>query len=112
MGYSVVNNSSSAVVGSISMESSSFGVFDAPNSGSFPVFSGESASGSISVLSDGGGNPNATIQVFLIKGDAMVDASVEGSLISTSKVGSGISTIQIPEILDSGEDVVLEFYDI
>jgi hypothetical protein len=112
MGYSIANESSTAVIGSISMESSSFGVFNAPDSGSFPLSNGEQADGTFTELSDGGGSPYATLQVFFIKGDAKAETYVGGELYSTTKHGSGISTIQVPEILDTETTIYIEFSDI
>lgn len=106
------SNESSAVIADISTQSSAFGTFNAPSTGSYPILNGDTIQGDNSALSDEFGSPYATLQVFILEGDAQADTIIDGELYSTTKLGSGISTIQIPEISNTGTTIFIEFSNI
>lgn len=112
MGYVINNNSSTAVVTGISTESSTYGSFLPPDNGSFPLFSGDSVDGGYTVLQNLKGSPYATILLFLTSGAAKIEANIEDQLYSDFKYSSGIASIQIPEQLDNGIDVIINVEDL
>lgn len=112
MGYIINNNSSTAVVTGISTESSTYGSFYSPSSGSFPAFSGDQVTGSNTILQNLKGSPYATILVFLQQGDAQISVSLDGVPYSSLNYSSGIASIQIPEQLDNGVDIQLDIDNI
>jgi hypothetical protein len=109
MAYTFANEAAGAVITSISMESSTYGTFDAPSSGSYPIAAGEQVEGTKSTLTSTVGNPIAKLQINLSQGAVQADTYIDGGLHSTTFHGSGISYIDIPTDLDSAITLYVEF---
>lgn len=103
MSFSITNNSANAVITSISTPSSTYGSFTI-ESGSFPLFSGDTVSGTNTEINDLNGSPYGTIQLFVQQGNAQIEIYVNGSLYSANDYSSGIASVQVP-ILKSTDTI-------
>lgn len=103
MSFSITNNSATAVVTDISTASSTYGTFSV-TSGSFPLVSGQTISGTNTLISNLKGSPYGTIQLFLDSGDAQIEVYINSVLYSALAYSSGIASIQVP-ILQVGDTI-------
>jgi hypothetical protein len=109
MAYTFSNEADGSIITSISMESSTYGTFDPPSEGSFPIGDNEQVSGDFSTLTSTPGNPNAKLQINLSQGGVQADTVIDGELYSTTIHGSGISYINLPTDLDNSSTLFIEF---
>lgn len=105
MSFSITNNSATAVVTSISTASSTYGTFSV-TSGSFPLLSGQTVSGTNTLISNLKGSPYGTIQLFIDQGDAQLEVYINSVLYSALAYSSGIASIQVP-ILQVGDTIAI-----
>lgn len=105
MSFSITNNSANAVVSDISTPSSTYGTFTI-SSGSFPLLSGQTISGTNTAISNLKGSQYGTIQIFLQQGDAQIELYVNGSLYSANDYSSGIASVQCPP-LSAGDTIAI-----
>lgn len=103
MGFSITNNSATAVITSIGALSSTYGSFTV-TSGTFPLFSGQTVSGTNTEINNDMGSPEGSIQLFLLNGDAQIEYYVNGNLISANDYSSGIIELKGP-ILQAGDTI-------
>ena len=105
MSFSITNNSANAVVTAISTPSSTYGEFTI-TSGSFPLLSGDTISGTNTAINNLKGSPYGTIQIFLQQGDAQIEMYINGTLYSALDYSSGIAEVQVP-ILSAGDTIAI-----
>jgi hypothetical protein len=103
MSFSITNNSANAVITLIESLSSSYGTFTV-TSGSFPLFSGQTVSGTNTEINNGKGSPEGSILLFLQQGNAQIEFYVNGNLISANDYSSGMIELKGP-ILQSGDTI-------
>ena len=103
MSFSITNNSANAVVTDITTLSSTYGEFTI-TSGSFPLLSGDTISGTNTAINNLKGSPYGTIQLFLQQGDAQIEIYINGTLYSAKDYSSGIAEVLVP-ILTSGDTI-------
>jgi len=101
MSFSITNYSATAVITDISTPSSTYGTFTI-SSGSFPLLSGQTISGTNTEINNLKGSPYGTISLFLDQGDAQIEVYINSVLYSALDYSSGIVEIQVP-ILQSGD---------
>lgn len=109
MSFTLNNNSATAVITDITTPSSTYGSFTI-SSGSFPLLSGDTISGTNTLISDLKGSPYGTIQLFIQQGDAQIEVYVNNVLYSALDYSSGIASIQVP-ILQTGDTIVINIDD-
>lgn len=109
MSFTITNNSANAVISAIDTQSSTYGSFTV-TSGSFPIAYGESVSGTNTDINDLKGSPEGTILLFLLKGNAQIDYTLNGNLISGFDYSSGWCQISSP-IISSGDTISLTIVD-
>jgi hypothetical protein len=103
MSFSITNNSANAVVTLIESLSSTYGTFTI-TSGSFPLFSGQTVSGTNTEINNGKGSPEGSILLFLQQGNAQIEYYLNGNLISANDYSSGLIELKGP-IIQSGDVV-------
>lgn len=104
MSFSIINSAADVVITSISTPSSTYGSFTVTG-GTFPLFSGQTVSGTNTQINNLFGSPYGTIQLFIQQGAAQIEAYKNGTLISVLDYSSGIAEIQVPILLST--DVIL-----
>ena len=109
MGFAISNTSAAAVITSISTPSSITGELTI-TSGSLPLIQGDLISGSNTTITDTGGSPYGSIEMFLQQGDAQIDTFVNNTLYSSDRYGSGLISVQTP-ILQSGDSLTMAVSD-
>jgi uncharacterized delta-60 repeat protein len=105
MGFAISNTSAAAVITSISTPSSITGELTI-TSGSLPLIQGDLISGSNTTITDTGGSPFGSIEMFLQQGDAQIDTYVNNTLYSSDRYGSGFISLQTP-IIQSGDSLTM-----
>ena len=103
MSFSITNNSADAVVTKIETLSTAYGSFTV-TSGSFPLLSGDTISGTNTEINNGKGSPEGSILLFLVKGNAQIEYYLNGILISANDYSSGLIEIKGP-IIQPGDTV-------
>ena len=103
MSFTITNNSANAVVGDISTNSSTYGSFTI-TSGSFPLLSGDTITGTNTLISNLKGSPYGTILLYLQQGDAQIEVYINSTLYSALDYSSGIASIQVP-IIQAGDTI-------
>ena len=109
MGFAISNTSAAAVITSISTPSSITGELTI-TSGSLPLIQGDLISGSNTTITDTGGSPFGSIEMFLQQGDAQIDTYVNNTLYSSDRYGSGFISLQTP-ILQSSDSLTMSVSD-
>jgi uncharacterized delta-60 repeat protein len=109
MGFAISNTSAAAVITSISTPSSITGELTI-TSGSLPLVQGDFISGSNTTITDTGGSPFGSIEMFLQQGDAQIDTFVNNTLYSSDRYGSGFISLQTP-ILQSSDSLTMSVSD-
>lgn len=105
MSFSITNNSADAVVTKIETLSTAYGSFTV-TSGSFPLLSGDTISGTNTQINNGMGSPEGSILLFLVKGNAQIEYYLNGNLISANDYSSGLIEIKGP-IIKPGDTVAI-----
>lgn len=105
MSFSITNNSADAVVTKIETLSTAYGSFTV-TSGSFPLLSGDTISGTNTQINNGMGSPEGSILLFLVKGNAQIEYYLNGNLISANDYSSGLIEIKGP-IIQPGDTVTI-----
>lgn len=95
MSFTITNNSANAVITSLSSPAEAYGVFTITG-GTFPLFSGDSISGTNTVIRDEEGSPYGTMLLFVQQGSAQIEVYIDGQLYSALDYSSGIAEVQIP----------------
>jgi uncharacterized delta-60 repeat protein len=109
MGFAISNTSAAAVITSISTPSSITGELTI-TSGSLPLIQGDLIEGSNTTITDTGGSPFGSIEMFLQQGDAQIDTYVNNTLYSSDRYGSGFISLQTP-IIQSGDSLTMAVSD-
>ena len=109
MGFAISNTSAAAVITSLSTPSSITGELTI-TSGSLPLVQGGFISGSNTTITDTGGSPFGSIEMFLQQGDAQIDTFVNNTLYSSDRYGSGFISLQTP-IIQSGDSLTMAVSD-
>ena len=109
MGFAISNTSAAAVITSISTPSSITGELTITG-GTLPLIQGDLISGSNTTITDTGGSPFGSIEMFLQQGDAQIDTFVNNTLYSSDRYGSGFISLQTP-ILQSGDSLTMSVSD-
>jgi hypothetical protein len=105
MPFTLTNNSALAVVTEFTTYAPPYGVFTI-TSGSLPLYSGQTISGTNTTIADGSNSPYGTIQIFLVKGNAQIEVFINGTLYSALSNSSGLCSIRIP-ILSPTDDLIV-----
>jgi uncharacterized delta-60 repeat protein len=109
MGFAISNTSAAAVITSISTPSSITGELTITG-GTLPLIQGDLISGSNTTITDTGGSPFGSIEMFLQQGDAQIDTFVNNTLYSSDRYGSGFISLQTP-IIQSGDSLTMAVSD-
>jgi uncharacterized delta-60 repeat protein len=109
MSFAISNTSAAAVITSLSTPSSITGELTI-TSGSLPLVQGGFISGSNTTITDTGGSPFGSIEMFLQQGDAQIDTFVNNTLYSSDRYGSGFISLQTP-IIQSGDSLTMSVSD-
>lgn len=109
MGFAISNTSAAAVITSISTPSSITGELTI-TTGSLPLIQGDLISGSNTTITDTGGSPYGSIEMFLQQGDAQIETYVNNTLYSSDRYGSGFISLQTP-IIQSGDSLTMAISD-
>jgi uncharacterized delta-60 repeat protein len=109
MGFAISNTSAAAVITSISTPSSITGELTI-TSGSLPLIQGDLIDGSNTTITDTGGSPFGSIEMFLQQGDAQIDTYVNNTLYSSDRYGSGFISLQTP-IIQSSDSLTMAVSD-
>ena len=105
MSFTLTNNSALAIVTDLTTYAPPYGVFTI-TSGSLPVASGQTISGTNTTITNEGDSPYGTIQIFLVKGNAQIELFINGTLYSALSYASGICSINVP-ILTSSDSIII-----
>lgn len=105
MSFQITNNSANAVVTKIETLSSTYGSLTI-SSGSFPLLSGDTISGTNTEINNGKGSPEGSILLFLEQGNAQIEYYLNGILISALDYSSGLIEIKGP-IVQAGDTIVI-----
>lgn len=95
MSFTLTNNSSNSVITGISTQGSTYGTFTITG-GTFPLFSGNSISGTNTTIQNKDGSPYGTLQLYLLSGDAQIEVNINGQLMGGGDYSSGICEVTIP----------------
>jgi uncharacterized delta-60 repeat protein len=109
MGFAISNTSAAAVITSLSTPSSITGELTI-TSGSLPLIQGDLIGGSNTTITDTGGSPFGSIEMFLQQGDAQIETYVNNTLYSSDRYGSGFISLQTP-IIQSGDSLTMAISD-
>jgi len=109
MGFAISNTSAAAVITSLSTPSSITGELTI-TSGSLPLIQGDLIGGSNTTITDTGGSPFGSIEMFLQQGDAQIETYVNNTLYSSDRYGSGFISLQTP-IIQSGDSLSMSVSD-
>lgn len=105
MSFSITNNSANAVVTKIETLSSTYGSFTV-TSGSFPLLSGDTISGTNTEINNQKGSPDGSILLMLVSGNAQIEYYLNGVLISANDYSSGLIEIKGP-IIQPGDVITI-----
>lgn len=105
MPFTLTNNSALAVVTEFTTYAPPYGVFTI-TSGSLPLFSGQTISGTNTTIADGSNSPFGTIQIFLVKGNAQLEVFINGTLYTALSYASGLCSIRVPILSPTDELIV------
>jgi len=109
MSFAISNTSAAAVITSLSTPSSITGELTITG-GTLPLIQGDLISGSNTTITDTGGSPFGSIEMFLQQGDARIDTYVNNTLYSSDRYGSGFISLQTP-IIQSSDSLTMAVSD-